>query len=83
MKNEGYGSEVYSEEELIAQIGLWFLASHAGTSMKHFENDVAYIDGWWKQLKNDKRMVLFASAKAQRAVDYILNHQFEDPQQNI
>lgn len=83
MKNEGYGSDIYSEEELIAQIGSCFIASHTGTSMKHFENDVAYIEGWFKQLKNDKRMFLFASAKAQRAVDYIPNYQFEDSQENI
>ncbi len=50
--------------------------------MKHFENDVAYIDGWLKQLKNDKRMFLFASAKAQRAVNFILNHQFADALEN-
>jgi antirestriction protein ArdC len=40
--------------------------------MHHFENDVAYIDGWLKKLKEDKRFILFASSKAQRAIDFIL-----------
>ena len=34
---------------------------------------MAYIKGWLKRLKDDKRFILIASAKAQRAVDFILN----------
>jgi len=73
MNPEKFGSEPYSEEELVAQIGACFLASYTGCSMKHFENDVAYIDEWLRRLKGDKRFLLFAASKAQRAVDYILN----------
>ncbi len=80
MNLEKYGSESYSEEELVAQIGACFLASHTGCSMNHFENDVAYIDGWLKRLKADKRFILFASSKAQRAVDYILNQPIAENQ---
>lgn len=65
-------SEPYAEEELVAQIGACFLAAHAGCTF-NFENDVAYIQGWLAKLKNEKRFLLFASAKAQRAIDYILN----------
>ena len=78
MNHEKYGSEPYSEEELIAQIGACFLSSHTGSSMRHFANDVAYIAGWLSKLKGDKRFLLFASSKAQRAVDYILNVQFSN-----
>ncbi len=78
-----YGSEPYSEEELVAQIGACFLASHTGCSMKHFENDVAYIDGWLKKLKADKRFILFASSKAQRAVDFILNQPIAENQTEL
>lgn len=80
MNPEEFASESYSEEELVAQIGACFLASHTGCSMKHFENDVAYIDGWLKKLKADKRFILFASSKAQKAVDYILNQPIADNQ---
>jgi hypothetical protein len=31
------------------------------------------LQGWQKQLRNDKKFIIEASAKAQRAVDYILN----------
>lgn len=75
MNTGKYGSESYSEEELVAQIGACFLASHTGCSLKHFENDVAYIQGWLNRLKDDRRLLLFASSKAQRATDFILNNQ--------
>jgi len=78
MNFDTYGSDKYSEEELIAQVGACFLAFHTGCSMNHFANDVAYIDGWLKRLKADKRFLLFAASKAQRAVDYILNQTIMD-----
>jgi len=51
--------------------------------LKHFENDVAYIAGWLKKLKDDRRFILFASSKAQRAVDYILNQPIADVKEEI
>lgn len=77
------GEEAYSEEELIAQIGACFLAAQSGCSLKHFPNDVAYIQGWLSRLKGDKRLLLFASSKAQRAVDFILNNQLHDVREDM
>ena len=37
------------------------------------DNSAAYIQGWLNQLKNDKKFIVEASAKAQKTVDYILN----------
>jgi antirestriction protein ArdC len=45
----------------------------AGIINKELENSVAYINGWLKVLKDDKRLIVFASGQAQRAVDFILN----------
>lgn len=75
-----YGAELYSKEELVAEIGACFLKSVAGIEQEHFDNNVAYIESWLSVLKDDKRMVIFASAQAQKAVNYILNrhHKFED-----
>ena len=68
----GFYSESYSQEELVAEIGACYLKSHTGIDIHHFENNVAYIQNWLTKLRNDKRFIIFASAKAQRAVDYIL-----------
>ncbi|HVW97059.1 MAG TPA: zincin-like metallopeptidase domain-containing protein [Mucilaginibacter sp.] len=68
-----FGSDPYSIEELTAEIGACYLNSVAGIINKELENSVAYINGWLKVLKDDKRLIVFASGQAQRAVDYILN----------
>jgi antirestriction protein ArdC len=65
--------ESYSFEELIAQLGASFLSNHAGILPTVIDNSAAYIAGWLNVLRNDKRMILRASAAAQRAADFILN----------
>lgn len=69
-----FGSEDYSKEELVAEIGSASLMSLIGIETeKTFKNNVAYIQSWLKVLKNDKRMIVSASSRAQKAVEYILN----------
>ncbi len=68
-----FGSEVYSVEELIAELGSAYLCSFTGILDKEIQNSVAYINGWLDKLRNDKRFVVQASGQAQRAVDCILN----------
>ncbi|GAB3910078.1 ArdC family protein [Mucilaginibacter boryungensis] len=73
MEPAEYGSDPYSLEELVAEIGACYLSSVAGIINEELENSVAYINGWLKKLRNDKRFVILASGLAQRAADYILN----------
>ena len=70
-----FGSEPYSIEELTAEMGCCFLSSNCGITIDNFENNAAYIQSWMKKLKNDKRFVIYASGKAQQAVDFILKIQ--------
>lgn len=66
--------ESYSKEELVAELGSAFLC--AGCNMKkHIENHAAYIKGWLEALKNDSRMIVYASSQAQKAANYIYTHQ--------
>ena len=37
-----------------------------------FKNSAAYIQNWLKVLKNDKKFIISASSKAEKAVKYIL-----------
>ena len=46
--------------------------------MNDLTNSVEYLQGWLNRLKNDNRLVVYASAHAQKAVDYILNIKHED-----
>ena len=36
------------------------------------DNSAAYVDGWRKAIKGDKKMVVMAAAQAQKATDYII-----------
>jgi len=57
---------------LTAEIGACYLNSIAGIIDKELDNSVAYIKGWIDVLKNDARLIVYASIRAQKAVDYIL-----------
>ena len=72
-KIAGFGSEEYSKEELIAEIGSAFLMNHIGIeTVKTFKNSAAYIQNWLSVLKGDNRFIVSASSKAEKAMKYIL-----------
>ncbi|MDB5086418.1 MAG: hypothetical protein JWR09_412 [Mucilaginibacter sp.] len=71
--NPNFGTDMYSQEELVAEIGTCFLNSVAGIDHVEFDNSVAYISSWLDQLKRDSRLIVYASIQAQKAVEYILN----------
>jgi antirestriction protein ArdC len=70
-----FGSEPYSMEELIAELGASYLNSFTGILNKQIENSAAYIGSWLQKFKSDKRFIITASGQAQKAVDLILNRQ--------
>lgn len=72
-KGKSFGDEAYSKEELIAEIGAAMLCGVAGFEQITIDNSAAYIGGWLKALKDDKRLIVTAAAAAQRAADYIQN----------
>ena len=68
-----FGSEEYSKEELVAEIGAAALVNFAGLeTASSFKNSAAYIQSWLKALRNDKRMIVSASGQAEKAVNLIL-----------
>lgn len=69
-----FGSEDYSREELIAEIGSAMLCNTlAIDSTKAFKNSVAYIQGWLRRLRHDPKAIVVAASRAERAANYILN----------
>lgn len=73
-KNAAFGGKDYSKEELVAEIGSCFLNSTAGLQTENsFRNSTAYLQGWLKALKDDPKMIINASAQAEKATEYILN----------
>jgi antirestriction protein ArdC len=73
IKSDGFGNQLYSKEELTAELTAAFLSALCGIEQQTIINSAAYIQGWFKALQNDKRLILKAASQAQAATDYILN----------
>ena len=83
MERNGYGSDPYAKEELIAEMGSAFLCGYAGIEDRTIDSSAAYLEGWLKQLKEDKTLIVQAAAAAQKAADFILGQQPEIHPDNI
>lgn len=71
-----FGSEEYSKEELVSEVGSAQLMNIVGVeTTKSFRNSTAYIQSWLKVLRNDNKFIVSASSKAEKAVNYILGIQ--------
>jgi antirestriction protein ArdC len=77
MRN-GFGSDPYGKEELIAEIGSAFLCGYAGIVDRTINSSTAYLEGWLKQLQQDKTLIVHAAAQAQKAADFILGKSPEE-----
>ena len=71
-----FGSEKYSKEELVAELGAAMLVNNCGIeSERSFRNSAGYIQGWLEALNNDQRLIVSAASRAEKAVKYILTGQ--------
>jgi antirestriction protein ArdC len=61
-----FGSHVYSKEELVAEFGAAYLCAEAGISNAVICNQAAYVAGWLKKLRDDRKLLIHAAAQAQR-----------------
>ncbi len=75
LPNHQFGSRDYSQEELVAEMGAAYLCYMIGIENATLDNSAAYIKSWIGKFKEDKKMLLIASSQAQKAVDYIIEHQ--------
>src|ERR1700721_4885773 len=74
-----FGDELYSKEELVAEMGAAFLSAIAGIANEQPDrNTTAYILNWISKLEEDNRLIVHAAANAQKAVDSILGSTFEE-----
>lgn len=77
-----FGSDVYSMEELIAEIGTACILNRLGIETDDsFKNSAAYVQNWANHLKADSRMIVHASSKAEKAVKLIFN-ELDDKENN-
>jgi antirestriction protein ArdC len=67
-----FGSPVYSFEEMVAELSAAYLCGIAGIENCTIDNPAAYLAGWLARLRTDRKLIVHASAQAQRACDYVL-----------
>jgi antirestriction protein ArdC len=73
-----FGSESYSREELIAEMGSAMLCGVAGIEQSTPANSAAYLKAWVARLKADSKLVISAASAAQKAADYIRGESAKD-----
>lgn len=66
----------YAEEELVAEFSACFLAGEAGIVRTVEGNSAAYLRHWASKLKENKRMVVYAAQRAQKAADLVMGREF-------
>jgi antirestriction protein ArdC len=67
-----FGSESYSKEELIAELGAAMLCGVTGIAPATLDNSAAYLKSWINVLHGDSKLLVSAASAAQKASDYIL-----------
>lgn len=69
-----FGDDVYSTEELTAEICAASVMATLGIDTAgSLRNSAAYVQNWLKALKNDKKMIVVASARAEKALQLLLD----------
>ena len=61
----------YAREELVAELGACLVCAHPGVRPDH-EQAAAYLAGWLKALRSDRREIFRAAAAAQAACDWLM-----------
>jgi antirestriction protein ArdC len=72
---ERFGDASYSREELVAEIGSAMIAARVGVVAPDIEQSAAYVAGWLRALRDDRRLIVSAASRAQKAGDWILGEQ--------
>lgn len=66
-----FQKEAYAAEELVAELGSAFLCAELELEIEPRRDHAPYIQSWLNVLRNDKRAIFTAAAKAQQAVDWL------------
>jgi antirestriction protein ArdC len=77
IKHDSFGGKVYSQEELVAEMGAAFLGMEVDIVRDTHEQSAAYLQSWLEVLRaqEHKRWIINAASQATKAADFILNRQ--------
>ena len=66
-----FGSADYGMEELVAELASAFVCAAIGLDNSLLDNSASYVEGWLSALRNDRKAIVVAAARAQRAAEWI------------
>lgn len=83
VENDGFGGKVYSQEELVAEMGAAYLGLEADIVQDNHLNAAAYIQSWLDVLRepDHKRWLVIAASQAAKAVDFVLGVRPPEPEE--
>jgi antirestriction protein ArdC len=67
----GFATQAYAFEELIAELGASYLCSQFEINST-IEHHASYIDSWLRVLKHDKKALFNAMKEANKACEFLL-----------
>ena len=69
-----FGDSGYAREELVAEITACYMCNEFGIEMdeSHFQNHVAYVQGWANAVEKDPQVLESAVKDAEKASDYLM-----------
>jgi antirestriction protein ArdC len=74
----------YAFEELVAEIGSIFVMARLGLDAEPIQdNSAAYLKGWLRALKDDKKMLWKASSQAHKAFEFLDDLQYENTEAQV
>jgi antirestriction protein ArdC len=73
-----FGDELYSEEELVAELASAFLSAQTGIVAATVNNTAAYLQNWTNALQGDKRLIIRASGAATKAAKLVMGTEEQD-----
>ena len=62
----------------VAEIGAAMVMAHLGLNNTVREDHIKYVKSWLKELTDDKKAVVTAGSKAQKALDWMVDQQDEE-----
>ena len=66
-----YGDKIYSNEELVAELGSAFLCAELRVVAEPSTENAAYIKYWLQQLRADKEYIFRVAKRATQAINYL------------
>jgi len=64
-----FGYDAFSHEELVAEIGAFYLMSHYGLTLDVVPSK-EYIAGWLQKFEKDKYLLFSAAHQADKAISF-------------